>query len=133
MRALIAEDEFVSRKFISTFLSTIFEIDIAVNGKEAFEAYKIAFAEGKPYTLICMDIMMPEMDGITSLEAIRAFEKENSVPSKKCVKVFMTTALNDPKTVIRSFHDVEASAFLVKPILKEKLFEELEKLGLLNK
>ncbi len=133
MRALIAEDEFVSRKLISTFLSPLFEVDIAVNGKEAFEAYKIAFDEGKPYTLVCMDIMMPEMDGISSLEAIRDFEKDNSIPNKKCAKVFMTTALNDPKTVIRSFHDVEASAFLVKPILKEKLFEELEKLGLLQK
>ncbi|SDL34946.1 two-component system, chemotaxis family, response regulator CheY [Maridesulfovibrio ferrireducens] len=133
MRALVAEDEFVSRKLISTFLSPLFEIDIAVNGKEAFEAYKMAFEEGKPYTLICMDIMMPEMDGITALEAIRNFEKENGTPNKMSVKVFMTTALNDPKTVIRSFHDVEASAFLVKPVSKEKLYEELEKLGVLHK
>ncbi|WP_031481965.1 response regulator [Maridesulfovibrio frigidus] len=133
MRALIAEDEFVGRKLMSTFLSPLFEIDITVNGKEALEAFKIAFEEGKPYKLIFMDIMMPEMDGLTALDAIRKFETENKVLSKDAVKVFMTTAIDDPKTVIRSFHDLEASAFLVKPLLKEKLYEELEKIGLLNK
>ncbi len=131
MRALIAEDEFVGRKLLSTFLAPLFVIDVAVNGKEAVEAYKLAFEEGDPYCLILMDIMMPEQDGLSALEEIRNFEKEKGMINH--CKVVMTTALDDPKTVIRSFHDVEASAFIVKPVNRDKLYEELKKIGLMNK
>ncbi|ACS80850.1 response regulator [Maridesulfovibrio salexigens] len=131
MRALIAEDEFVGRKLLSTFLAPLFVIDVAVNGREAVEAYKLAYEEGDPYSLILMDIMMPEQDGLSALEEIRSFEKEKGM-AQHC-KVIMTTALDDPKTVIRSFHDAEASAFIVKPVNREKLYKELKKIGLMNK
>lgn len=45
----------------------------------------------------------------------------------------MTTALDDPHTVIKTFHDCGASAYIVKPVGKDKLYSELEKLGLLTK
>ncbi|WP_319778693.1 response regulator [Maridesulfovibrio sp.] len=131
MRALIAEDEFVGRKLLSTFLAPLFAIDIAVDGKEAVEAFKLACEENEPYTLILMDIMMPKQDGLSALEEIRAYEKKKGI-TEHC-RVIMTTALDDPKTVIRSFHDVEASAFIVKPVEREKLYKELEKIGLMNK
>ena len=127
MRALVAEDEFLGRKVLSAFLSTLFEVDVAVNGLEAVEAYKLAHAEGRPYDLLLMDIMMPEMDGLEALRRIRAMEQQH--PGRPRVKALMTTALDDPKTVIRSFHDGEASGYIVKPVRKDKLFEELQKLG----
>ncbi|WP_319764931.1 response regulator [Maridesulfovibrio sp.] len=131
MRALIAEDEFVGRKLLSTFLSPLFVIDVAVNGQEAVDAFKLAYEEGNPYRLILMDIMMPIQDGLSALKEIREYEKEKGKIGH--CKVIMTTALDDPKTVIRSFHDVEASAFIVKPVEREKLYEELKKIGLMNK
>ncbi len=81
MRALIAEDEFVGRKLLSTFLAPLFVIDVAVNGKEAVEAYKLAYEEGDPYSLILMDIMMPEQDGLSALEEIRFLRKKKEWPS----------------------------------------------------
>jgi two-component system chemotaxis response regulator CheY len=127
MRALVAEDEFLGRKVLSTFLSTLFEVDVAVNGKEAVDAFLLAHEDAKPYDVIFMDIMMPEMDGIQALTTIRALEAERKLTPR--AKVVMTTALDDPKTVIRSFHEGEASAYIVKPVRKDKLFEELQKLG----
>lgn len=127
MRALIAEDEFLGRKVLSAFLNTLFEVDVVVNGRESVEAFTLALDEGRPYDLLLMDIMMPEMDGLTALTKIRALEQERK--RKPPVKVLMTTALDDPKTVIRSFHDGEASGYIVKPVRKDKLFEELKKLG----
>ena len=131
MRALIVEDEFLSRKVLRSFLSTIFEVDIVVNGKEAVDAFELAHEEGRPYDLLLMDIMMPEIDGIEALRRIRELERGRKVTSP--AKVIMTTALDDPKTVIRSFHDGEASAYIVKPVDKEKLFLELERLNLIHK
>lgn len=130
MRALIAEDEFLNRKVLSAFLAPLFEeVDVAVTGKEALDAFRLAHENARPYDIIFMDIMMPEMDGIEALKAIRAAEQEGNRPR---VKVLMVTALDDPKTVIRSFHDGEASGYIVKPLRKEKLFEELKKLGFLT-
>lgn len=127
MRALVAEDEFLGRKVLSVFLNTLFEVDVAVNGNEAVLAFQLAHEEGRPYDLLLMDIMMPEVDGLEALMRIRAMEEK--MPGHPRVKVLMTTALDDPKTVIRSFHDVEASGYIVKPVRKDKLFEELKKLG----
>ncbi|MGE4423366.1 MAG: response regulator [Pseudodesulfovibrio sp.] len=131
MRALIVEDEFLSRKVLRSFLMTLFEVDIVVNGREAVEAFKMGHGEGRPYDLILMDIMMPEVDGIEALQKIRDLETNNNYRPR--VKVIMTTALDDPRTVIRTFHDGEASAYIVKPVAKDKLYAELEKLGLLHK
>jgi len=131
MRALIVEDEFLSRKVLRSFLMTLFDVEIVVNGREAVEAFKLAHEENKPYSLILMDIMMPEVDGIEALTRIRTMEdKENLSPK---VKVIMTTALDDPQTVLKTFYDGEASAYIVKPVAKDKLYNELKKLGLLNK
>lgn len=130
MRALIVEDEFLSRKVLKSFLMTLFEIDIVVNGREAIEAFKLAHAEGRPYSLILMDIMMPEVDGIQALHMIREMEEERSLTPP--AKVIMTTALDDPQTVLKSFHDGGASAYIVKPVAREKLYKELGKLGLLK-
>lgn len=131
MRALIVEDEFLSRKVLRSFLMTLFEVDIVVNGREAVEAFRLAHSEGVPYDLILMDIMMPEVDGIEALKKIRDMEKTDKL--KPEVKVIMTTALDDPQTVIKTFYDGGASAYIVKPVGKDKLYDELEKLGLLTK
>lgn len=131
MRALIVEDEFLSRKVLKSFLMTLFEVEIVVNGREAIEAFRLAHKENQPYSLILMDIMMPEVDGIEALKQIRRMEVEEELAPR--VKVIMTTALDDPQTVMKSFYDGEASAYIVKPVVKEKLYKELEKLNLLNK
>ncbi|MGE4299585.1 MAG: response regulator [Desulfovibrionaceae bacterium] len=130
MRALIAEDEFISRTVLKEFLAPFFELDVVVNGTEAVEAFLLAHDQAAPYALIFMDIMMPEVDGLKALERIRALEQERNLPK---TKVIMTTALSDPKTIIKSFHDCGASSYIVKPLEKQKVLEELERLGIIGK
>jgi two-component system chemotaxis response regulator CheY len=129
MKALIVEDEFTSREILKRLLLPLFEVDLAVNGQEALEAFALAHGKGEPYALVLMDIMMPVQDGLSALAAIRDMEAQRGLDP---VPVIMTTALSDPKTVIRSFHDGVASGYLVKPIEREKLFAELIKLGLVE-
>ena len=131
MRILIVEDDFISRKLLQKTLSHHGECDIAVDGKEAIEAYKLATGEARPYDLICMDIMMPHIDGISALKAIRKIEKDSGVAAVNEVKVIMTTALNDPKTVVDSLYRAGATSYVVKPINTKELVAEIRKLGLL--
>ncbi len=132
MRVLVVEDDFTSRKILQTILSAYGECDIAVDGKEAIDAYKESWLDSLPYDLICMDIMMPNVDGLEALKTIRDIEKEMDIKDKDGVKVIMTTALDDPKTVVESYYQLGVTSYIVKPINKQKLIREIEKLGLVN-
>ncbi|MBI5739818.1 MAG: response regulator [Nitrospirae bacterium] len=131
MKALIAEDDFVSRRLMQRYLEKCSECDIASNGREALEAFRLALKEKTPYDLICLDIMMPELDGKEVLKAIREIEKERGVIFPDGVKIIMTTANSDRESVIL-FGILQCNSYLVKPVSKERLFKEIETLGLLK-
>ena len=131
MKTLIVEDDFTSRLLLQELVKSYGTSHIAVNGKEAVEAVRQAMEDGKPYDLICMDIMMPEMDGQEALRKIRAQEEASGILSTKGVKIVMTTALGDPKNVIAAFGNL-CDAYLTKPVQKAKLLEELRKLKLIE-
>lgn len=132
MKCLIVEDEFAARKLLQFYLSDYADCFIAVNGHEAVDAFKDALSEGQPYDLICLDIMMPQMNGHDALAAIRQIEKEHGINGLDGVKVIMITALSDSKNIIGAFRK-GCEVYIVKPVKKEKLLEEMEKLGLLSK
>ena len=131
MRILIAEDDYVSRKFLYKFMSQFGECDITVDGMEAIEVFLMALDEQHYYDLICLDIMMPEVDGIKALKTIRKLEEERKVPKEKMAKVIMTTALNDPKGIFETF-DLGSEAYAVKPIDTDKLIDVMKRLKLLK-
>lgn len=131
MRALIVDDDFYSRNMILEILRTHANCDIAVNGEEAIEAFRRGLAEGESYDLICLDLLMPELDGQQALREIRAIEKEHKVPPQKEAKVVVTTMLDDEKETHDAFFLGGATSYLVKPIDEEKLLNECKSLGLL--
>ena len=90
---LIVEDDMVSRKFLSKFLSRYGDCDLVVDGLEAIDAYLMATKEDSPYDLICLDVMMPKIDGIKVLKTIRDLEKQNDLAENERSKIIMTTVL----------------------------------------
>jgi two-component system chemotaxis response regulator CheY len=131
MRTLIVEDDFSSRLLLQKFLEPYGECHIAVNGREAVDAFRLARRDGPPYDLICLDIMMPEMDGQTVLKEIRALEKDAGIPEGDGVKILMTTSLKDGKNVMTAFREF-CDAYLVKPVDRAKLLESLHKFRLIQ-
>ena len=130
MKTLIVEDDFISRKMMQILLSPYGECDIAVDGEEAIEAFELAAREGKRYDLICLDIMMPGIDGHTVLKTIREMEEADQVFGGEQVKIIMTTALKDSRNVLEAFK-AQCEAYLVKPIRKQELIQQIRALGLL--
>ena len=124
MKTLVVEDDFTSRLVLQTFLSRYGECHIAVNGSEAVEAFRSALETGQKYDLICMDIMMPEMDGREAFKRMRAEEESRGILSTSGVKIIMTTAVQDMKEVIRCFKEL-CDAYLVKPIDLSELLKHV--------
>jgi two-component system, chemotaxis family, chemotaxis protein CheY len=131
LKTLVVEDDFTSRLLLQELLKSYGVSHIAVNGKEAVAAVRAALEAGEPYGLVCLDFMMPEMDGQQALEGIRALEQGRGIVSTRGAKIVMTTALGDMKNVDAAYMSL-CDAYLTKPIRKAKQIEALRELGLIQ-
>ena len=125
LQVLLVEDDFDSRLLLQTFLSSYGECHIAVNGREAVEAVRFLLERGRKYDLICMDIMMPEMDGREAVRQVRALEEQHGIPSTYGAKIIMTTAVGDMKEVIRCFKEL-CDGYVIKPIDLVQLVNQMK-------
>lgn len=130
MRFLIVDDDFDSRRLMQKILYSYGYCDVAVDGEEAVEAFRSSLKNGEPYDLICLDIIMPNMDGQQALREIREIETEQGVADEARVKAVMISALDDTKELHDAFFLGEATSYLVKPIRKKTLLNEIRNLGL---
>lgn len=129
MRILIVEGDFICRRLLQNLLSTYGQCDIAVDGQEVIQAFKLALQEKNPYDLLCLDILLPENNGLEIWNSIRAFEKKHGIGGSVSLKIIVSSVLDSFKDIPVSFHE-EYEAYLAKPITKEKLDEALKQFGL---
>jgi len=120
MKSLVVDDDFFSRRILQTILSNYGECHVAIDGQEALFAFEQAISEGEPYSAVCLDIMMPEMDGQQALNKMRKFEEKKGIFGFDGAKIIMTTALDDSENIKKAFRE-QCEAYLIKPISKSKL------------
>ncbi len=127
MKTLIVDDEPINLKLFIKYMQLYGQCVPAMNGQEAVEKFKHALDVNIPFELVLLDIMMPQVDGHEALRNIRSLENEYNIPTENRVKIIMTTALSDFKNVQTAFNEL-ADGYLVKPIDKPKLIQEINKL-----
>ncbi len=130
LKMLIVEDDLPSYKILEEYLSEYGDCTIVANGAEGVEAFKNALDAGSPYDLICLDIMMPEMDGHEALRTVRQIEQQHGIFDPSGVSVIMTTAKDRSRDMIEAF-DEGCASYIVKPVDHEKLVAEMQKLDLI--
>ena len=110
-RALVVDDSSFQRTIVSNTIEDWFDIvATAENGKEAIEEFK----KEKP-DVVTMDIMMPEMDGITAVKNIKELSPETIIVMVTSVK---------QKEEMREAARAGADGYVTKPVNTKKLRDE---------
>lgn len=104
-RLLVVDDDPILREFASVHLSTpCATIDIACDVATA----RLHLRDNK-YDIVLLDIEMPQVDGFTLLEEIRASEEMKHLP------VIMLTGHDDIMSIDRAYQ-LGANSFATKPV-----------------
>jgi CheY-like chemotaxis protein len=116
LRVLVVEDNQINLLLATTILRKAgHRVDAASNGLEALSSIR-----SRPYDLVLMDMMMPELDG---LEATRAIRKLSGARSE--IPIIAMTA-NAMKGDREQCLQAGMNDYLSKPIDKAKLFDKID-------
>ncbi len=129
MKILIVDDDPVAQIMIKEMLSPLGECDICNNGEEGLLAFEYAHEMGQPYDLVILDIMMPVMDGMETLQAIRDKELQMEDTLSGNVLIIVLSVKDEMRNVLQCMA-MGASDFLSKPIRPAALLDVLEAAGL---
>ncbi len=128
MKILVAEDDSASREVLETYMATFGACDVATDGMEAIDKYLESLEKEEPYDLLCLDIMMPKVDGLKVLGVIRGFEEQHDIPEEERTKIVMVTAVAAMECVDEAF-ELGCDAYASKPIDLKKIEELMGTLG----
>lgn len=131
MKILVVEDDYITSEVMREIMTSFGECIVAENGAKAVEMFKDAIISGEPFDCIFLDIMMPELDGQETLNQIRQSEYALGIKGLDCVKVVMTTALDDFENISNAFK-YQCEGYLVKPVDKDRVTKVLIDLDLLT-
>lgn len=128
MKVLVAEDDLASSKFMEKLLAKYGEVVIARDGIAAVDEFVNAINNDAKFDLVCMDIMMPKIDGYKALASIRDAERKLGISRVSRCKVIMISALDEGFDSSYASDDYEE--YLCKPIDIIKFDSVIKKLGL---
>lgn len=128
MKILVAEDDLASGKFMEKFLSKYGEVVVTRDGIAAVDAFVEAVNKNERFDLVCMDIMMPKIDGYKALASIRDAERKLGTPRDSRCKVIMVSALDEGFDASYASDDYEE--YICKPIDIVKFDSIIKNIGL---
>lgn len=120
-RILLVEDNAINQQIAAEILAKAnLDVEIAVNGAEAVEKYKLSLKQATPFAAILMDIQMPILDGYAATGKIRGLELSQSEPPPYVPIIAMTahTMIGDKEKGLAAGMD----DYIGKPVNSSELF-----------
>jgi two-component system, OmpR family, response regulator len=112
-RILLAEDDSNLGSLLKNYLNAKgFETSLYANGAIALEKFP-----GRHFNVCILDIMMPEMDGLTLAREIRNIEPE--------IPILFLTAKNQKEDILEGFR-TGADDYITKPFSMEELLYRIQ-------
>lgn len=122
MKALVVDDDSMTRMILKKILSVHAAVQTCADGDEAVQAYRVALERDDPFDLVCLDILMPKMNGIEALGLIRSEEQRHPGLQPRDTKIIITSCADDKETIHQAFLGL-CDAYLVKPIDTKALID----------
>lgn len=118
-RLLVVDDNATNRKVIHHQATPWgMEVDEVASAAAALNALQLACQQGRPYDIACIDMQMPETDGMMLGEEIKANSALAQIP------LIMLTSTNQRGEVQRSLK-IGFAAYLIKPIKASRLLDTI--------
>jgi two-component system, chemotaxis family, chemotaxis protein CheY len=130
MKVLIVDDDSLSLMLMTDILSPFGTCDTADKGSDAIALFEKALADGTPYDLICLDILMPEMDGHQVLKQIRSIEDSMGIDTPDAVKIIMVTSESDVDIILKAYN-IRCDVYVTKPISRQIIVDKIRYLTLI--
>ncbi|HEX9079471.1 MAG TPA: response regulator [Desulfuromonadaceae bacterium] len=130
-KILVVDDDAMMLEALELMLSIqgIAEVTKARNGLQALNCFAEALQGNSPFSLVFLDIIMPEMDGQTALKRMRALEQEAGITGDDRSVIIMTTSLGSPEDMIEALIQGDCTDYMVKPLDEGNLRGMLAKYG----
>ncbi|MCP4538480.1 MAG: response regulator [Chloroflexi bacterium] len=113
---VVDDDAYAARRVEKTLVPQGYDIIIANDGAQA-----LARAAETPPDLVVLDVLMPELDGYDTAQALRARAESRAIP------ILMVTALNDLEDKVKGLES-GADDFLSKPFNTVELIARVRSL-----
>lgn len=95
-----------------------FNLDTASDGMTALDCIKTKCSEGKPYSLMLLDLRMPELSGFDVLVRMK------EIPGAENIPVIVLSGMTDNVSINEAIK-LGAKSYLQKPIIMQNLFETI--------
>lgn len=118
-RFLVVDDDTSYRSVLKAWLSEFGPCDLAESGKEGLVLFKEAIRYGNPYSLICTDLKMPDLNGHAFILEIRSLEK--TLLQGLRTKIVVITSSNSIYDKSNLLLENLCDRYLVKPFDKNML------------
>jgi CheY-like chemotaxis protein len=121
LKVLVADDNIINQRVATAILTRMGHTGVIVNDGEK----AVRCLAALKFDVVLMDVMMPVMDGLQAVAAIR--EKERSTGQHQTI--IMLTSHAEPGDDVR-FMKAGADGYIAKPVSVEQLNAELARLGI---
>jgi len=127
LRFLITDDDDVTHAFLRHVLMGLGEVCHAFSGREALECCREALANGKPFTCLFMDVLMPGMSGLETIKQLRRMYSDAGIDEPVFI---MASCLSYQECLAAGAAPAALDRFIAKPFDRHTVLTALAGAGI---
>jgi two-component system chemotaxis response regulator CheY len=129
LNILIVEDSVSAQKKLQSILCPYAKCTLAANGAQAINIVEKSFKAGKHFDLIVMDVIMPELDGLSAAKEIRELEEKYDIQPANRQTIIILTVVKKPANILQAQYQCGADAYIAKPYTQDNVLETINNCG----
>lgn len=122
MKSLVVDDVEVNCRTLKAVLAPYGDCDTTNDARTTAHLFQEAWEADNPYDLICLDILMPDIDGLKLLQVLRQVEEKMGVGEDRRARILMVTG-SDVAEIHDKARALGCDAVIVKPIYRDEVIQ----------